>query len=75
MSAMRRKTKVKTLRRRRAVLETVELEGEESTISHRLLLLDHKSYISSKANKIRLSEPHLCDIWRPAKIESCFSNP
>jgi len=34
MSAMRRKTKVKTLRRRRAVLETVELEGEEFAISH-----------------------------------------
>jgi len=34
ISAMKRKMKVKTLKRRRAVLETVELDGEESAISH-----------------------------------------
>jgi len=33
MSAMRRKITVKTLKRRRAVLETVELEGEGSAMS------------------------------------------
>jgi len=33
MRAMRRKTKIKTLKRRRTVLETVELEGGVLTIS------------------------------------------